>query len=82
MIERAMIMSTGETLVVDLAEFSSSQTKAAGELENMERSYITAVLAKAGWRVGGKGGAAEILGLNRTTLYSKIKKLGIHRPNP
>ena len=81
-IERAMIMSTGETLVVDLAEFSSSQTKAAGELENMERSYITAVLAKAGWRVGGKGGAAEILGLNRTTLYSKIKKLGIHRPNP
>jgi formate hydrogenlyase transcriptional activator len=81
-IERAMIMSTGETLVVDPAEFSSSQTHVAGELENMERSYITAVLAKAGWRVGGKGGAAEILGLNRTTLYSKIKKLGIHRPNP
>jgi formate hydrogenlyase transcriptional activator len=38
------------------------------------------VLEKAGWRLGGKGGAAEALGLKRSTLYSKMKKLGITRP--
>ena len=32
-----------------------------------------------GWRLGGKGGAAELLGMKRTTLYAKIKKLGIER---
>ncbi len=36
-----------------------------------------AVLEKTGWRISGQGGAAELLGLKRTTLYSKIKKLGI-----
>jgi transcriptional regulator with GAF, ATPase, and Fis domain len=38
------------------------------------------VLERNGWRVSGKAGAAEILGLNRTTLLSKMKKLGIRRP--
>jgi transcriptional regulator with GAF, ATPase, and Fis domain len=37
-------------------------------------------LAKTGWRVMGKNGAAEILGLKRTTLQAKMKKLGIKRP--
>jgi hypothetical protein len=35
-----------------------------------------------GWRITGKGGAAETLGLKRTTLPSKLKKLGIRRPAP
>ena len=47
----------------------------------MERRHIVAVLEKTGWRAGGKGGAAEILGLKRTTLYGKMKKLGIKRSN-
>jgi formate hydrogenlyase transcriptional activator len=37
-------------------------------------------LQKSGWRLNGRGGAAEILGLKRTTLQSKMKKLGIRRP--
>jgi transcriptional regulator with GAF, ATPase, and Fis domain len=45
----------------------------------MERRHITAALNKTGWRVAGQGGAAEILGLKRTTLYGKIRKLGIKR---
>jgi transcriptional regulator with GAF, ATPase, and Fis domain len=45
----------------------------------MERTYIRSVLEKAGWRVRGKHGAAEILGLKPTTLDSKMKKLGIQR---
>jgi transcriptional regulator with GAF, ATPase, and Fis domain len=49
-------------------------------LEDVERQHILSVLAKAGWRVTGKNGAAEILGLKRTTLQAKMKKLGIKRP--
>ena len=40
---------------------------------------MVAVLEKTGWRIAGQGGAAEILGLKRTTLLSKMKKLGIKR---
>jgi formate hydrogenlyase transcriptional activator len=46
----------------------------------MERRHIVSVLERTGWRVGGKGGAAEVLGLKRSTLYSKMKKIRIHRP--
>jgi formate hydrogenlyase transcriptional activator len=41
---------------------------------------VTGVLEKTGWRISGPGGAAEILGLKRTTLQAKMKKLGINRP--
>jgi len=46
-------------------------------LEEMERDYILSVLKQCNFKVGGKGGAAEILNLPPTTLHSKIKKLGI-----
>jgi len=46
----------------------------------MERSHITAVLERVRWRIAGKGGAAETLGLKASTLYSKMKKLRIQRP--
>jgi transcriptional regulator with GAF, ATPase, and Fis domain len=39
--------------------------------------HILGVLEKCGWRLAGRGGAAESLGLKRTTLQSKMKKLGI-----
>jgi transcriptional regulator with GAF, ATPase, and Fis domain len=51
----------------------------AGNLKDMERIHLAAVLKKTGWRISGPGGAAEILGLKRTTLLSKMKKLGITR---
>jgi len=40
-----------------------------------------AVLEKTGWRIAGQGGAAKVLGLKRTTLQAKMKKLGINRSN-
>ena len=49
-------------------------------LDEVERRHILGVLQKSGWRLSGKGGAAELLGLKRTTLQSKMKKLGIKRP--
>ncbi len=80
-IEHAMIVSSDKTLVVHAPKLTSSETPDARNLEDMERRHIVSVLAKNGWRVGGKGGAAEVLGLKRSTLYSKMKKLGIQRPN-
>jgi transcriptional regulator with GAF, ATPase, and Fis domain len=44
-----------------------------------ERTHILAALRRAGGRIAGPGGAAELLSLKRTTLNSKIKKLGISR---
>jgi len=80
-LEHGMIMSSGRTLVVQAPKVTSSETPDARNLEDMERRHIVSVLEKNGWRVGGKGGAAEVLGLKRSTLYSKMKKLGIDRPN-
>jgi len=45
------------------------------------RSHITSVLENTGWRISGTGGAAEILGLKRATLQSKIKKPGSGDPD-
>jgi len=83
-IERAMIVSRGRTLEVSIpavAEVASSR-EAVLNLNDMERSHIVDVLKKTAWRVTGKGGAAEILGLKGTTLQSKMKKLGINRTHP
>ena len=48
-------------------------------IEEMERSYIAEVLAHCGGKISGKGGAAEILGMKRTTLISRMEKLGIRK---
>ena len=80
-IEHAMILSKNATLAVDLARFQFKEKNANQNLDDMERHHIIAVLEKTGWRVGGKNGAAEILGLKRPTLYSRMKKLGISRPH-
>jgi transcriptional regulator with GAF, ATPase, and Fis domain len=48
-------------------------------LAAVERRHIRAVLVRTGWRVSGRHGAAEILGLKPTTLESRMAKLGIKR---
>jgi DNA-binding NtrC family response regulator len=79
-IEQAMILSKSKTLVIHVPRISSSEASATRNLEDMERRHIMSVLDRVGWRVAGKGGAAEVLGLKRSTLISKMKKLRIHRP--
>jgi transcriptional regulator with GAF, ATPase, and Fis domain len=81
-IEHAMIVSSDKTLVVHAPKPPSSETPDVRNLEDLERRHIVSVLERNGWRVGGRGGAAEVLGLKRSTLYSRMKKLGINRPNP
>ncbi len=88
-IEHAMIISKGETLVVELPGnnhlsrkiFQREQEGLAITLEDMERDFIIRALEKTGWRIKGKSGAAMVLGVKPSTLYSKMKKLGISRPN-
>jgi transcriptional regulator with PAS, ATPase and Fis domain len=60
-VERAMIVSTSKTLVIPLPDLPSPETHATGNLKDTERKLILSVLQRAGWRVGGKGGAAEVL---------------------
>ena len=51
-------------------------------LEDSDRALILETLEQAGWIVGGPRGAAGKLGLKRTTLLAKMKRLGISRPIP
>ncbi len=80
-IEHAMILTRGKTLDVHVPARASSETDIIGNLEELERGHIVAVLEKTGWRIAGPDGAAEVLGLKRTTLQAKMKKLGIKRSN-
>ena len=80
-IERAIIVSGGNTLNVPIPSAVVADAPGDLSLEDIERKHILDVLAKTGWRLTGKGGAAELLGLKRTTLQSRMKKLGIKRPS-
>ncbi len=84
-IERALILSPGETLVLDersLAEPGRGRPESGStRLEEIERAHILRVLSDCGWRISGKGNAAERLGMNRSTLRSRMEKLGIDRPS-
>lgn len=82
MIERSMILSKDCTLLVQLPNKVSSKTEPDDNFDDRMRREILTVLKKTDWRIAGPDGAAEILGLKRSTLYSKMKKLGIHRTSP
>ncbi len=80
-IEHGMIVSTGKTIVLSPPQLGPPEVSEASNLENIERSHLLKVLEKTNWRIAGKGGAAEALGLKRTTLQSLMKRLGITRPS-
>ncbi len=88
-IERAMILSPGTTLKLDnwfpghagFTDISSQADERKSEtIEEVERAHIEKVLQACDWKIRGSDGAAEHLGLKRTTLQSRMKKLGIERP--
>ena len=80
-IERAVILSPGEELKVPMGEPSVAYPRTASEqgctFREAERQVIIDALSAASGRVAGSGGAAERLGLKRTTLQHKIRRLGI-----
>jgi formate hydrogenlyase transcriptional activator len=80
LIERAVILSPGPTLRVPPLDGSGPVAAAAPQtLEAAERDHIVRVLRETGWVLGGPNGAALRLGMKRTTLQSRMKKLGIDR---
>jgi formate hydrogenlyase transcriptional activator len=82
-IERAVILTPGSTLRAPLAELEifGEETLATSnpDFHKAERDHILRVLKETKGMIGGPGGAAEKLGLKRTTLNSKLRKLGIER---
>jgi len=85
-IERAVILTSGHELEVPIAELrSSSEVSVAmgtpSTFRQAESNVIVEALKAASGRIAGKGGAAERLGLKRTTLQNKIRRLGISKAN-
>jgi formate hydrogenlyase transcriptional activator len=82
LVERAVILSAGPTLRVPLEVLRAKHkpSHAAGTLEEVERDHILEVLKDTDWVLAGRHGAAARLGLKRSTLQLRMKKLGIVRP--
>ncbi len=88
LIERSVIATDGS--VLRLGDWATGHYQAVAEpgtpalptqaLSDVEHDHIRGVLISTGWKVSGKGGAAEVLGLKPTTLEARMKKLGIKRP--
>jgi formate hydrogenlyase transcriptional activator len=81
-IERAVILTNGPVLRAPLAELAMTEVPVPvqnSSLEDTERQHILRVLRESRGKIGGSDGAAARLGLIRTTLNSKIKKLGIRK---
>jgi formate hydrogenlyase transcriptional activator len=80
-IEHAAIITTGDTLrVPTLDEVVASVAGTSPTLADAERDAILRALESSGWRVKGPTGAAASLGLNPSTLFSRIRKLGLRPP--
>ena len=83
-LERAVINSSGPKLRLDDELRSRQMDLSTGQatLEAVEREHIIRILEQTNWKISGKKGAAELLGLNRSTLRARMRKLGISRPKP
>ena len=81
-VERAVVLASGPIVQIDESMMRSGETaqeSAVDTLENAERNHILRALNETHWVVHGKKGAAEILGINPSTLRSRMEKLGIKR---
>jgi formate hydrogenlyase transcriptional activator len=81
-VERAVILTRGAELEVSLTELKTAEpvnTAPLPTLESAEREHILRALEETNWIIGGPNGAAAKLGMKRTTLQSRMQKLGITR---
>ena len=79
-IERAVIITPDNKLRVEVPTVAGPRNNTHRTLDDVQKDHILEVLNQVRWRVRGKNGAAEILGLKPTTLDSKMARLGIRRP--
>ena len=80
LIERAIILARGPLLVVEPPALAAAVPPTSANLAEVQAEHIRGVLERVGWRVRGRGGAAELLGMKPTTLDSRMARLGIRRP--
>jgi formate hydrogenlyase transcriptional activator len=83
LMERAVIVSRGSILTIDELDglgLSHERTSPPRTLAEAERAHIMEVLVRTNWILAGKQGAAEKLGMKRSTLQHRMKKLDINRP--
>jgi len=81
-IQRAIILSSDGAISINDISLSSAKptsVTAGTTLEEIERSHIQRMLSTTLWRIEGRRGAAELLGLKPSTLRSRLRKLGIRR---
>jgi formate hydrogenlyase transcriptional activator len=80
-LERAVLFSPGSALRLPLADLKQTTKQplatVSRTLADADRDHILEVLEQTGWLIGGQSGAANRLGLPRTTLVYKMRKLGI-----
>ena len=74
-----MIITTESVLHFDVPKIAQSGAEQSRTLEEAEKRHIIEALDSTGWRVSGKDGAAEILGINPKTLESRMQRMGIQR---
>jgi transcriptional regulator with GAF, ATPase, and Fis domain len=95
-IERAVILSQGTVLRLDLSLADTGAKTVAGpqnddlatesliltekDMKILQKKNLLAALRQTNWRVSGKGGAAELLGVRPTTLADRIKSFGVRKP--
>jgi formate hydrogenlyase transcriptional activator len=76
-IEHAAIVTSGDTLRVPMLLDVEPGVQRAETLATSEQDHILRALEKTGWRIKGPRGAATLLGVKPSTLYSRMQKLGI-----
>ncbi len=81
LIERALILSPGSSLRLE-EPLAATTRPTPDRLDEIEREHILRILERCGWRINGEGNAAALLGLEPSTLRSRMQKLGIRRPAP
>ncbi len=79
-LKSSLSMSKGEAPEADLTDSVEASPAQVATLEEAERQHILRVLRQTKWRIAGPRGAAILLGMKRTTLQARIRKLGIRRP--
>jgi hypothetical protein len=83
LVERAVILSTGSVLRIPLQDLQDRAVVTAARsqtMEEAERAHILATLKDTKWVIAGPNGAAARLGMNRSTVHFRMKKLGIVKP--
>jgi formate hydrogenlyase transcriptional activator len=80
-IERNLILNTGPVFRAEALDLGQKPSRDLKRLDEVESEYLRKVMLATGWRIRGKRGAAQIIGVKPTTLEARMKKLGICRPS-